>query len=687
MGQILEAELRLVGSDKTAAAFAGVIKHAEELKRALASVGQGSLGEAAFAKQVTAIRKSTVALEAERRAAEAVNRAFALGNSEVVQRGTLMQRLQQRFPAMAQMSGMGWMMGGIASGRAAHAIAHAVNDFSHHQTMLATGGMTDAEIKRATDAAFRQRIPGMSAADNLKAVGELRMVFGSTEEAIKHLAVVQRAAAAMQGANPALDAHGEAYNVARALELKGVSMDPQHFLRLTDSIVQAVNATHGKVTGEGYFEFTQYSRGAARGLSDFFYGNIIPSLLTEMKPTSAGRAISALYEQVIGGKMKLQSATEWMRLGLLDRGKVDLDKIGHVKRIHPGAFVDSSLLMSDPYAWVQGYLKPALQKAGITDKSKVSEEIAHLFSNQFAEQLVGILLTQKDRIEKDIEVKTGAMGSEAAEYQRTHETGAALRDLGAGIATLYAALGDPLSKPAIAVMNAMGDAARYLGEQYKDLEKNHPTLARDVTGVGAVGLGYIGLKGAQATFGLFTGATALKGSAAALDGSAAALTRAAVALAARPGALTDSVPSVPDRNKPGSLGKTLLRDGVKAAGWIEILREIDQSIYDNLSPEQKAALKTHEDRINAIKPDHRLSHTELLRETFNKERETLELPALGGHAEITNRVVVEPSPDFLTRVETMISNALHAVTINGAPPTGTAGSTGVAMPEALPAGP
>lgn len=61
---------------------------------------------------------------------------------------------------------------------------------------------------------------------------------------------------------------------------------------------------------------------------------------------------------------------------------------------------------------------------------------------------------------------------------------------------------------------------------------------------------------------------------------------------------------------------------------------------------------------------------------------------LTGNAEITNKIVVEAAPDFLTRVETMISNMINGVRLNGTLPTGSAGSTGPAMPEALPlAGP
>ncbi|MFN3349462.1 phage tail tape measure protein [Pseudorhodoplanes sp.] len=55
---------------------------------------------------------------------------------------------------------------------------------------------------------------------------------------------------------------------------------------------------------------------------------------------------------------------------------------------------------------------------------------------------------------------------------------------------------------------------------------------------------------------------------------------------------------------------------------------------------------------------------------------------LEGNANIGVNVKVEPSPDFMTRIQTMISNAINNVRLNnGAPATGTSGSTGRTMPE------
>ena len=79
-GKILEAELRITGKDGTGAAFAGVLKHAEELKKTLAGMQGMRIGGADFAAANAAIKEQTTLLRSERIAAQEVTRSIAAGN-------------------------------------------------------------------------------------------------------------------------------------------------------------------------------------------------------------------------------------------------------------------------------------------------------------------------------------------------------------------------------------------------------------------------------------------------------------------------------------------------------------------------------------------------------------------------------------------------------------------------------
>ena len=73
-GKILEAELRITGKDGTGAAFAGVIKHAEQLKATLAGMQGMRSGGADFAAANAAIKEQTTLLRTERIAASTRSR-------------------------------------------------------------------------------------------------------------------------------------------------------------------------------------------------------------------------------------------------------------------------------------------------------------------------------------------------------------------------------------------------------------------------------------------------------------------------------------------------------------------------------------------------------------------------------------------------------------------------------------
>jgi hypothetical protein len=690
-GQILEAELRIVGSDKTGPAFAGVLKHAQELKSQIAGLNNMRIGGADFQAAAKSAQLAAAGVRNLRVAEQEVARSVALGNAAMETRVGLIGRMQQRMQGLAQMGGMGWMIGGIASGRLARSVARDTGEFEHQRAMLAvTSGMSPAEVDRAERAAMAARVPTMSAADNLKAIGELRMVFGSTEHALQNFTAVQRAAAMMKAVNPQMEgADGEAYQMARALEIKGVSQDPTHFNRLANMMVQAVNASRGKVTGSEFFAFTQYARGAALRLSDDFYTRVAPTLIQEMTGHSAGRAISALSQQLVGGKMTNKAAEEWVKLGLINKGAVISTKTGAVKGVRPGGLVDSAMLQEDPYAWIQKYLKPALAKKGITDPNKVGEELAHLFSNQYATQIAQILLTQAQRIEKDWKLIGDAPGTDAVYKMRTHDTTTAFADLNAGIRTMLGALGSPLAGEAIWAMNKLADGARGMASASAALKRSMPVTSAFLTAGGGAGLAAVSVMGLRAGFGMLTGSTALKGSALALNSSAAALDAAAARLGGG-SALKDVAKAVVGGTVIGGAivgGAVVATLATGGAAQTEVMNNYP-TYFDTDNPYATDMAHPYRYRTQ-IGAEHLtgINRLPITLEDIRALREGGVEPAkaeLSGNANIS--VKVTAGDGFRAEIESVVNDVLKYLHINGVAPTGTTGSVGSSMPEVNPAG-
>lgn len=671
-GRIIEAELRITGSDKSGAAFAGVIKHARELQRTLGGMKGLALNDPGFAKVSAEIKEQTRLLNTERRAAQELQRSLALANGEMARHASLFARAKGVYNSAAGQLGL--MATGAMAGHTVRRAAVDAADLGHQRALLAAGGMSPAEIKTAGLAAWKasRAVPTTTAADSLKAIGELRMVFGDTNHAIEHLQPVLRATAAMRAVNPHMDAENESYNIARALELKGVSNDPHHFTRLLDRMVQAVNASRGKITGSEFFEFTKYAQAGRAGLSDGFYATVAPTLMQELGGHSAGVAFATMRQAIVGGKVTNKAAEAFENLGLLDPSSVIRTKGGQVKGFRPGGMQGTAVFNSDPYLWVQQILKPALDNKGIVG-DKVPEYLAHLFGNRNAESFASILLNQKQRIEKDRHLIEGAPNANSIDGLVSNDPKTAMRDLAAAVTDFLAAAGDPLMKPGIAGLNGLAGMMRSIGQGIGGWAPNNPLLAGAGSAAALGGAGYLGLKGFQAMWGF-----GLTGSATALNGSAAALTAAAARLAAggaagAVGTAATGAGGTAAGVAGGVAGRVLLR----AAGPVGLAAGVlypDNTAGKDVDEPSGPGKFTLQD-IRNIMENNRYADT--MREAPKAE--------LTGHAEITQKIEVSPSPDFLTRIRTEISNSIRNITIGGATPsTGSSGPTGRSMPEAGP---
>ncbi len=396
-------------------------------------------------------------------------------------------------------------------------------------------------------------------------------------------------------------------------------------------------------------------------------------------------ALASFRQTLVGGKMTNKAAEQFVKLGLIDPAAVIKTKTGSVKGVRPGGIVGADLASENPFEWVQKYLKPALDKKGITDPNRISEMLAHLFGNRFSEQMANILLNQQQRILKDRGLIEHAPGSEATDKLRAADPKVALMDLAAGLNSFLSALGSPLAGRAAHVMNALADSARYLGSGMASIAKHDPLVAGMLSGAAVGGLGYVGIKGMQSMFGMFTGATALKGSAAALSSSAAALDAAALRLGGA-GAV-----DLATKVAGGAAGIGVLAGGVGVATLLagaalqaDVMTKYPE-YFDTDNPYAPNPVK-----VTDVPRDFESSMSDFVqayglasshRGGIGSDSASAAQAELTGSASIDSKITVEPSPDFITRIETMISNAIHGISVNGAPPVGTSGSTGISMPE------
>jgi hypothetical protein len=398
---------------------------------------------------------------------------------------------------LTKMGGLKGVMGTVGAGifldaevKAAGALIKHGDTVLHQQSLMAQAGMSQQEIARATAQAWKttSEVMGSNVEDNLQNLRELRGVFGDQLDVpMAHLSQLVRAHQVIGSLLPHANADDDVFQMAKALEMKGVSMDPAHFDRLLDEMVKASIAMGGKINGGDFLSAMKFGRTAALGWDDKFMGSILPTLMQEFKSAGLGgsgamgpgNALMSAYRAVVSGHMNDAAAQEFARLGLIDHSQQGV--VGSARHGEKGAIVGSSLFSRDPYAWVQQELIPALTAKGITTPEAIQKEISQLFELRTASQIMGMFATQQQRFEKDAQIIGAAQGVDAAKKTSdTSDPTQVMKNFTSAWDNLLTALGGPLAKDAMEVMKALVTPFTALAKAVAD----NPALAKGLTEVG-----------------------------------------------------------------------------------------------------------------------------------------------------------------------------------------------------------
>ncbi len=355
--------------------------------------------------------------------------------------------------------------------------AKAATEGQHERVRMETAGMSAGEIAAAEGAAAKlsAEFKPLSQTTILHALRNARAIVGSYEEAAKVIEPMMRLRVIAQGAHPerSEELEGDFDQLIKGMEIKGVTQDLPKFTHYIDNMAKALNVFGDTLRPTDYYEMFKYGRAATQALSDKFMLMTAPTFAQEMGGSSAGKAFSTFYSNIVGGRMRLQSVNELMRFGLIDKNKVEFTRAGLAKRVSPGAVIGSNIAAADPYRWVNEVFLPALAKKGVIDKDKIQTEIAAVFRDQTAAQLVSILATQQSRVEKDWRMIEHAHGLDAADTFMNKDVAMGVHGVTEQLTNLLQVAGSPLVAPATAGLKAMADALTYATEK----ARQHPIAA------------------------------------------------------------------------------------------------------------------------------------------------------------------------------------------------------------------
>lgn len=285
-------------------------------------------------------------------------------------------------------------------------------------------GLGDSTSKEAIRFAQNTKTIGISQTEKLTLMRDAMSVFGDLHHAklvLPTLAKMKFANDALYGGQDAAANEQRFINMLKVIELRGGLASESHFKEEAERIQKVFTATGGRVGPEQWQEFIQRGGVAAKQLrNDAFYYQMEP-LLQEMGGHTVGTGLMSAYSNIYQGKTTFKAARELQRLGLIDSKKVELNKIGMLKEFKPGALKGSALFKQSPLEWLEHVLLPALAQKGITQKDRIKDTIATIFSNRTASNLFTTMYMQSPQIHKNARLSAGAAGIDTL-HDRAQQT-------------------------------------------------------------------------------------------------------------------------------------------------------------------------------------------------------------------------------------------------------------------------
>jgi hypothetical protein len=572
----------------------------------------------------------------------------------------------------------------------------ASSDRAHEEVRMSASGMSDSEIKEASDlsAKMSAKYKSLSQTEIMHTARNVRAVVGTFEDATKILDPLMQLRVVAEGAHPERkeELGADFDKLIKGMEIKGVTQDLGKFNHYIDGMSKALNVFGDTLRPTDYYEMFKYGRAATNALSDDFMLKTAPTLAQELGGSSTGKALSSFYTQFVGGKMSNKAVEALQEYGLIDPSKVIKTSTGNVKGVKPGGIVGQEYLQpgaTDPYAWVNNILIPALAKKDVTDPSKIQEVIAAIASQTTTAQMMGIFATQQARIEKDRSLIAGAEGMSAADKFLTSDPKVAGAAIAAQVDNVLSNTTKPIMPAVTGGMNWLSSGLNWMS-QHAEKYPGH-TAAGGLWGSALSGaLSVDGGMAVASRFGLGSGSGFLLSKIVGAMAPMLAITQLA----------SDSVTEDDiKRLKAYEAGPRSRFDALHAIDDSEKAADVyghDDPVYDAqlkaMNDAKRAKLEADLTGFgyNAGVTQGRYGGQGSAGWSIDDIRQATGIGGSGepvkaeveGNATLSTTVTVNAGDGFWATVEQKIDNAINAFRSSGGPAAGSAGSTGRSMPEA-----
>ncbi len=305
----------------------------------------------------------------------------------------------------------------------------ASKEYTSQLSLMNAAGMSQQEIALATASAWKtsRDVLTTTAADNLKAIRELRSVFGvdHMSEAYGILPAVQRASA-IQEALTGQKQENVGFDMVKAIELRTPGVMTREALnRNVELMTRSVMAFGGTINVNDFHMAMKQLKATAFGFSDDFVYKYLPTLIQEAKTnggsgSSAATALRTLSNAMIGGVgINKASIPVWEAMGLIKPSDVVRNATGQFG-LRPHAVKDVGLYQKNPELWAQKHA-PEVYKYGADNHLSLLETVMAMYKNTNAQFAMYTLLAKQPQFERDKKlIESGGTGIEM--YQQLMKT-------------------------------------------------------------------------------------------------------------------------------------------------------------------------------------------------------------------------------------------------------------------------
>ena len=544
--------------------------------------------------------------------------------------------------------GVPGMVGAYGGYRVGRSVAERIGEQQREGAREWLGGMSPAETAQATAAAraISAKYPSVGPVAVMEHIRLLRARFGDFGEAMKNVEQLVKAQVVLQTLTGGENSSGDLEQLVLGLESLGAGADPAKFRTYLDAFVKA-KSLYPDITGEAFTTYLKRSKASKYGLGPAFLANVSPTIIQHEGATQFGTEQASAFSALVGQRQTKKAQAVMGHFGLLNP--------------KTGSIVDEAGFVDDPRKWTQEHLRPQLEKHGLDltpeNKDRLIAEIQKMFSNRNVGEFFTSLLVNEPVIKKDSALLAGAKGTDAASGLRARDPFVALQGVTEQMGAFVQVVGGPFGEKAASVLNSIADAIAKVSKSAGDDPKKAETWGEYAGLGGGLLSALIGRKLLRA------GGRFLLDIPRAAGGVA---TAAGGGLGAAFGWLTGGLP----------LALALGGDTMASGG-----------AWNHYRPASRMARDINKWKLPADW-DYTLGSGGGFgfRPGSTKGGFTSAMPSTGamisGSADIHVNVQVEPSEGFISRLVSALRNDIVLQHGSGG---GTAGSTGLSMPEATPA--